>query len=323
MVAYILAASHSGSTLLAMLLNSHPEICSVGELKVGALGDLDNYLCSCRRKIVACPFWSQVREEMHKADEDFELDNPGTDIRVTDNKLLRTLLSPMVRGRLLETIRDTLLTLLPAWHKHLTNIQKRNRCLLAALVRLSDASVIADSSKVGVRLKYLLRDEKIEVRVIRLIRDGRGVALTYINPGEFADATAANRRNGGTGKANMHATPGMSEAANEWLRANKEGQIIKRILGDEQYLEIRYEDLCTYTEETINSVYEFLGVAPTASHIIRNIDKVEHHIVGNGMRLDDDHTIILDERWKDELSQAQIAEFNAVAGALNAEYGYQ
>ena len=36
---YILAASHSGSTLLAMLLSTHPEICTVGELKATNLGD--------------------------------------------------------------------------------------------------------------------------------------------------------------------------------------------------------------------------------------------------------------------------------------------
>jgi len=51
---YIMAASHSGSTLLAMLLNSHPEICTVGELKATSLGDPDSYYCSCRNKIREC-----------------------------------------------------------------------------------------------------------------------------------------------------------------------------------------------------------------------------------------------------------------------------
>jgi hypothetical protein len=32
-LAYILAASHSGSTLLSMLLGSHPQIATVGEMK--------------------------------------------------------------------------------------------------------------------------------------------------------------------------------------------------------------------------------------------------------------------------------------------------
>jgi hypothetical protein len=39
--------------------------------------------------------------------------------------------------------------------------------------------VLVDSSKVGIRLKYLLRIPEIDIRVIRVIRDGRAVALTY------------------------------------------------------------------------------------------------------------------------------------------------
>lgn len=323
MVAYILAASHSGSTLLAMLLDSHPEICSVGELKVGALGDLDDYLCSCRRRLIACPFWSRIQDRMHESGEDFEFDNPGTDIRITDNRLLRRLLRPMVRSRLLEIFRDAVLTLLPAWHRHSRATQERNRSFLAALTRLSGASVIADSSKVGVRLKYLLRDRKIDVRVIRLIRDGRGVALTYINPGEFADAKEADMRSGGTGKSNDRTRADMPEAAREWLRANKEAEAIKRYLDEEQSLEIHYEDLCTDTVATMNAVFRFLGVATNAEEVIRDVDNIEHHIVGNGMRLDNDHTIILDERWRGELSKAQLEQFDLVAGSLNAKYGYE
>ena len=321
-VAYILAASHSGSTLLALLLDTHPEICSVGELKVGALGDLDNYLCSCRRKIVTCPFWSEVRENVQQSGEEFELNDPRTDIRATKNPLLRKLLGPMVRGGFTEFVRDALLWLVPAWHRHFSNIRKRNRTFLAVLARLSGASVVADSSKVGVRLKYLLRDKEIAVRVIRLIRDGRGVALTYVNPNEFADAKTAELRGGGTGKSDTHAKLDMSEAAYEWARANTEAEALKRRLDDEQYLEIHYEDLCTDTEATLNTVYRFLEVAENASEVIENIDKIEHHIVGNGMRLDADHAIVLDERWREQLNPEQLEEFERVAGALNTKYGY-
>ncbi len=323
MVAYILAASHSGSTLLAMLLDSHPDVCSVGELKVGALGDLDNYLCSCRRRLMACPFWSQIQERMRESGEGFDFNDPGTDIRVTDNRLLRRLLRPMVRSRPLEILRDAILTLLPAWHRHSRATRERNRSFLAALTQLSGASVVADSSKVGVRLKYLLRDKKIDVRVIRLIRDGRGVALTYINPGDFADAKEADMRSGGTGEPSDRTRVDMPDAAREWFRANKEAEAIKGFLDEEQCLEIHYEDLCTDTVATMNAVFGFLGVAANAAEIIRNVDNVEHHIVGNGMRLDNDHTIILDERWRGELSKAQLAEFDLVAGSLNAKYGYE
>ena len=306
-----------------MLLDSHPEICSVGEIKIGVLGDLDNYLCSCRQKIVACPFWSQVRTEMHGAGQEFKFESPGTDIRVTDNRVLKRLLSPMIKGRFLEFVRDALLFVVPAWHRHFRRIRNRNFSFLTVLAKLSGATVVADSSKVGIRLKYLLRDRRVDVRVIRLIRDGRGVALTYVNPSEFADAKASSLRGGGSGNNNSHATLTMREATNEWVRAAGEAESLKKRLDLENCLEIHYEDLCTNTVETLNTVYQFLGVDLAAAEVIRQIDNVEHHIVGNGMRLDDDHTIVLDERWRTQLTEEQLVEFQDIAGELNSRYGYR
>lgn len=322
-VAYILAASHSGSTLLALLLDSHPEICSVGELKVGVLGDLDSYLCSCRERLVDCSFWRNVRSEMQASGESFEFHEPNTDIRVTENRHLKRLLRPMVKGPFLEWVRDVLLWLIPAWHRHRRLIEQRNRSFIAALAKLSGAKVVADSSKVGVRLKYLLRDDTVNTRVVRLIRDGRGVALTYIHPSEFADARSEEMRGGGTGDQDAHAALPMTKAAEEWVRANREAEELKARMDPANCIEIHYESLCLNTEETLNDVYRFLGVSPIAADVIRDIDEIEHHIVGNGMRLDRDHTIVLDERWRENLTDRQLEEFDRVAGSTNARYGYE
>ena len=57
---YILAASHSGSTLLGMLLAAQPDVCTVGELKLTALGDVERYVCSCGQRIRECTFWQEI-----------------------------------------------------------------------------------------------------------------------------------------------------------------------------------------------------------------------------------------------------------------------
>ena len=87
-LAYILAASHSGSTLLAMLLGAHPEVCSVGELKISptALGDPRQYRCSCGQRITACTFWKHVGAAMKVRGHQFDVTNARTlpvDIEVT------------------------------------------------------------------------------------------------------------------------------------------------------------------------------------------------------------------------------------------------
>src|ERR1041384_2871141 len=56
-LAYILSASHSGSTLLAMLLGAHPDACTVGELKLTSMGDVNQYRCSCGDRLMTCSFW--------------------------------------------------------------------------------------------------------------------------------------------------------------------------------------------------------------------------------------------------------------------------
>ena len=48
----------------------------------------------------------------------------------------------------------------------------------------------------------------------------------------------------------------------------------------------------------------------------------EHHVIGNGMRLDTTSEIRLDERWRTALTPADLAVFEAEAGALNRQLGY-
>jgi hypothetical protein len=50
---------------------------------------------------------------------------------------------------------------------------------------------------------------------------------------------------------------------------------------------------------------------------------VEHHVLGNGMRLDPTSEIRLDQRWKSVLSPADLPVFDSVAGKLNRRYGYE
>ena len=79
-LAYILAASHSGSTLLSMLLGSHPQIATIGEMNLSpkAMGDLNRYRCSCGALIRQCGFWQKVKEAMHHRGMAFDLACAGT-----------------------------------------------------------------------------------------------------------------------------------------------------------------------------------------------------------------------------------------------------
>jgi hypothetical protein len=319
---YILAASHSGSTLLSMLLNSHPQIITTGELKLssGAIGDTSRYRCSCGQFVNQCIYWQKIKESMRSRGFEFDIGNACMDYRAMDSGFVRRLLRPLHRGFVLESLRDYALKLSPVWRKQLPEIQKRITALISTVLETSRAEVVVDSSKTDLRLKYLLRNPELDIKVIRLIRDGRGVALTYMNPAEFADASSPNRRAGGTGGDRDSERLTMSQAVREWKRSNEAAQNVLRRLDASSRIEIHYEQLCRDSESTLKCLFKFIGLNPDTYN--KDFRSVEHHVIGNGMRLDNTSEISLDERWKSVLTKKDLNIFEETAGNMNRNFGY-
>ncbi len=320
-VAYILAASHSGSTLLAMLLASHPEACTTGELKATSLGDPERYRCACGAPIRRCEFWNAIAASMRERGHAFDITRADTHITAGTTAYERRLLRPLVRRGLAERARDAALHLSPDWRGRLRRFQSVNEALVRSVCERTGARAIVDSSKVGIRLKYLLRNPNLDVRVVRLIRDGRAVALTYTDPDNYADARAAHLRGGGTGGSHADERLTLQEAAHEWRRSNEEADAILSTVAPSAYTTIAYEDLCTNTNAVLAKVWSFLDLAPVAltpGWRMRN-----PHVIGNGMRFDTTEEVRLDERWKSALDAKALAVFDAEAGALNRMLGYR
>jgi hypothetical protein len=319
-LAYLLAASHSGSTLLAMLLGAHPDIVTVGELKATNLGDPDRYRCSCGTLIRECGFWRDVSAAMAARGVPFDITRAGTDILSPPSPYLRRLLRPLHRGWAAERARDAALSLSPAWHAHLAHFQEVNGALVRCLGDLRGRKVVVDSSKVGMRLKYLLRNPALDVSVVRLVRDGRAVALTYMDPAHFADAKDPSLREGGKGGDRAAERLPMLAAAREWRRSNEEAEAILAGLPSSRALVIRYEDLCRDPSAVLDRVAAHLGLPALGDRW--KLRGFEHHVVGNGMRLDTTTEVRLDERWRETLGPDDLAAFDSVAGAMNRRLGY-
>lgn len=318
---YLLAASHSGSTLTAMLLNAHPDICTAGELKASHLGDPSSYLCSCHSLIRDCDFWNSVSTEMSTRGFDYDISNAQTALEIQSNRFVSRLLRPLHRGRLLELIRDGFLRLTADWRKFLPEWKRRNKALVESIGAVSKSGFVVDSSKIGIRLKYLCRTKGLPIKIVRVVRDGRAVALTYMDPSGFADARDENLRGGGSG-IRVDEDESMADAANQWLRSNQEAEAFLKTVPGDSHIQIRYEDLCRDPGTVMSGVHEFLGLAPEPDGILK-FREFSHHVVGNGMRLDGDSQIILDERWRDVLGERDLQTFDRIAGQLNRSYGYE
>jgi hypothetical protein len=145
-VIYIAGAAHSGSTLLDLMLNAHPDIVSVGEvLKLNrqlAYRDPERKIyapCSCGApSLLQCKFWSAVDAETRrvagKSLSELEiLDDGEGDPRRAPNVIL-----------------------------------------FKAIATVSGKNFIVDSSKIPRRLSQLTQFPELEIYPVHLVRDPKG-----------------------------------------------------------------------------------------------------------------------------------------------------
>jgi Sulfotransferase family len=294
---YILAPSYTGSTLLTLLLSNHKDISTIGELKATARGDLDTYLCSCGSLQRECNFWKRLTEEMQKAGARFDLNNFGTHFEA-ESILCDRLLCAGVRSRPFERARTLMLRFFPGCRNQLYGILDQNRRIIELVCSLQGGKMFLDGSKDPIRLKLLALANYWSLKVIYLIRDGRGATNSYMG----------------------HTGVSMEAAAREWRRTHAECDKVLRGFRENATLTIHYEDLCMKPRETLAKVYRFLGLETNGEAV--RCDLRERHIMGNSMRLKSTDQIKLDERWKSALTPKDLKTFDRIAGKLNRLYGY-
>lgn len=294
---YIHAASHSGSTLLASQLARHPEVATVGELAGTPYRSRPGYQCSCGAELQRCGFWREVSAAMARRGYSYSAATAQTDIRNAPDAIARRLLSPRHRGPLLEALRDAALALVPGGRSHLERHHNLKTALVESIRECTGKPVLVDSSKSGVQLKYHLRNPRLDVKLIWLVRDGRGVARSI----------ARNQRTS------------LEQGAYEWRRRNEEAGAIVRGLDPSRWIQVRYEALCAEPEQTLGRLWRFIGVAPERV----NGAACELHVLGHGSRLKGAAPIRLNERWRDELGAEDLRRFDGVAGTLSRELGYR
>ena len=83
---------------------------------------------------------------------------------------------------------------------------------------------------------------------------------------------------------------------------------------------VRYEEMCANPEHELRRIFSFIGVDPHKART--DFRSTDHHVVGNGMRLDTTSEIRIDNRWRDVLGPGELQTFADVAGTLNRGLGY-
>jgi len=166
--------------------------------------------------------------------------------------------------------------------------------------RATGCPIVVDSTKDPRRMKVLYLSDPEHVRVIYLVRDGRAVAASHMRRLKIDMATAAKK----------------------WVFQNRRSLWGQFRIPREHILCVHYEDLCRDTPAILRRICSFLRIEYTDDMLVMDKAKA-HNIGGNSMRfLHSDNAVCLDERWRHELTPADLFVFQSVAGGWNRRLGY-
>jgi hypothetical protein len=302
-ILYIAGDGRSGSTLLERLLGCHPALFPVGELKqIWSRSFLENQLCSCGSPFSTCSIWQQVREAMQA--EGGVPDPRGVvalQQRVDRIRHLPRLLLTEHRGR------DD---------PDATSLREVSSRLYRAIAEVTGASWIVDASK-HPQTAYLLTDTPgIELHVLHLVRDPRGVAWSWqkqrVRPEITERTELMPRYNTWT-------------SAGNWMLVNR----LAELAGSRAvtYRRVCYEDLIARPAAALDELFTWLQLEPIATDIVSSGGEVEldrvHTVSGNPLRFRTGLTAIRnDDAWQRAMPPARQRLIRLLTSPLLHRYGY-
>lgn len=154
---YLLGAGRSGTTMLATVLNHHPNIHTVGEMHQFMDYVYEDKDCSCGENLSQCNFWAPLMQEM-------------------DMELLRNKAN-VARSNALEKHHNIPLYLmgkpLDGDYKIMTDM------IFRAIYKNATKPWLLDSSKYIARYLLLRKNKNINIKGIYIVRDVRGVVYSF------------------------------------------------------------------------------------------------------------------------------------------------
>ncbi len=295
-VLYIAGTGRSGSTLLAGLLDGLDGHVAVGELRyVWSRGLVENQLCECGAPFRGCPFWTAVFEEAFGGlDEARPQEVARLAARVDRLRHIPRLAVPDLRS--------------VPFRADLEELGEVLRRLYAAVLSVSDGSVVVDSSKDPSYAYLLWACPSLELSLVHLVRDSRAVAHSWTRQ--------KVRREIHWKLEHMRRRP-PSLSARRWLQYHLVLEVLERRVP--RSLRIRYEDLAADPEAAVARVAELTGASVPAAPLRT---RPGHSMSGNPMRFDGPQPVRPDTAWVEDMAPDDRRLVTAVTAPLLARYGY-
>lgn len=300
-VAFVAGWGRSGSTLLDRLLGQVDGVASSGEVReTWQRGPVEDRRCGCGARFGACPYWQRVGREAFGGWDAIDADRLVGLRRRLDRAWM---LPALYRGRL----PGALAVDLAEYRRHLGR-------LYHGIAAASGAGVIVDSSKLASHALILRGVEGIDLRVVHLVRDSRGVTHSW--------SKRTERRDDDDGELMLRYGP--VTAALRYDLYNEAAASLRRV--GLPYQRVRYEDLVRDVPGTIRTILAHLGhdadldfaAGGGAVHL-----GVDHLVDGNPMRFTTGELAIRsDEAWRDRLTPSARRTATSLTYPWLRRYGY-
>ncbi len=295
---YIAGTGRNGSTLLERILNEIPGVFAAGEL--GRLTRYNpNKMCLCGQHLINCPIWQEIINEVDEQVDETkftQLDKRYAEPSVID-------FFKLFSKRHQQDLPDDFKQYLNGLAIKYRTIHKHKKC-----------QVITDSTIDTCYGYYLSLIPTIDLYVVHLIRDPRGVAYSWQRM-KFADAAAKKPW-----------TPKIPPLQSAWSWIKRNIFIELMFAKSKKYLRVHYEDLVDNPADTIKKIAQLLNLQAEHLDFIEGnkIQVGENHLIGGnlGVFREGRGEIVLksDKKWQVNLKWLDIILVTLMTWPLRLKY---
>jgi hypothetical protein len=306
-VLYVGGMPRSGSTLTDLMLHQLPGHVGVGELFylwrncVAADG-----LCACGEPFSRCAFWTEVGQVAFGGWDTVDAAHVmRLQARVDRTARIPLLLAPRRPRRFEADLAEY------------TGLLRR---LYAAVAEVSGQQVVVDSSK-RPSLAYVLRTmPDVDLRVVQVVRDPRGVAFSFTKHVALPQGAALR---------DEMPRSSTRKVSRRWVTVNLSVAALARV--GVEVTRVRYEDLVADPRTSLRRILALTSDRPedAASADLGWVDPdsvtvPRTHVVAAGrIRLHDGSMPLrLDEQWRSDLPADDRRLVELVTAPLRRWYGY-
>ena len=285
------------------MLSQVSEHVSAGEVvHLWGRGLAANELCGCGLEFADCPFWAEVGRIGFGGWEQVDVREVlSLQRRVDRNRYIIFMIVPRLSRRYARDLASYVALLRP---------------LYRAISEAADGSVVVDSSKHASTAFLLRRVEDLDLQVIHLVRDSRGVAYSLLKKVRRPEVVGD--------EAFMHSTP-VWRSGTEWMLFNLLFHVLR--LSGTPTTRVRYEDVVGDPSGAIRQLsWRPSGTSVDQLDFIRGHEvtlAIDHTVSGNPMRFRHGaFEIASDEIWRHSMGSRDRRLTSMLTWPLLKAYGY-